>query len=447
MSAPATGRRGPSTARPAARAVYALAAGIVGALLIARAAPDLRRSMRQTPWDLNVDHLTARAYLDGYSPYTAAGAKRSGVDIAGLSGHGHPPTTAFWILPLAPLSIHTAGRLLAWITFVLLFVELTVAMHLLAVPAPIASAWLATSFVVGCSFMSYHVGVGQISGLIGFLYFVGWWAARAGKDVAAGAALGAACTLKLFPGVMVLFLLVSRRFKAAAAAGAVYLAVAAVMTARFGLGSWRRFFTVQPAIADQWMGSIQNQSVHGIVTRFFEPVCQHHGPVVPAAMRISAAVSVVLFVLATRWTWGARHRSDRSPAAFDAAFALFATLSVITSQWVWEHYAVIYVLPLVILAARLRAEWCGGRARAKIAAVATVVVGVGASWLVEVQVKQDLQRAVWAGDRALHARLHLVDTLAWLPALALAGALFIVCRWRTDAQTAPPREWSPVSPP
>jgi hypothetical protein len=422
-----------SVTRLAIRRVYLATAILVGLLLYAKAVPDLRHAFqRMIPMDLSVDHRTARAYLDNYSPFTSEGEQRSGLAAIRIGiGYGHPPTTSFWALPLAPLEIRTAQAVLGGITFLLLLIEVVATLRLLASPAPLVTAWLAMGFLLSCPFMSYHVGVGQLSGVIGFLYFIAWWGGRKGNDLITGAALGAASTMKFFPGVMILFLVVTRRWRAVGVAACVYLGIAAVMTARFGLLSWTTFFAAQSRIADRWMGDIQNQSIYGIVSRMFEPVCVPHGPVLRSAMLLAGALSVILLGLAV---WCTR-RTAQTPGSFDAAFALFAALSVVTSQWTWEHYTIIYVVPVIVLGAELYREFGTGRHRIATAAMAILLVGIVASWQINIHLKQLLQKSVQGGNRADHFALHLFDVLNWAPGIALLISLFVVCRWLSLANT------------
>jgi hypothetical protein len=435
------GDRGPVSPRELLRRLYVAAAGIVGLLLMVQAVPQLQAALADTPWDLNIDRLTARAYLDHYSPFTPGGAARSGVAASGPAGNGHPPTTSFWTLPLARMDARNASATLALITVVLLLIELLTTMTLLGVPAPTVSAWLALGYVLTCSFMKVHIALGQMSGLIGFLFFAGWTAGRRGDDAMAGAALGAACTMKMFPGVVLLLFLFTRRWRAVAAAAVVYLAIAAIMTARFGLLSWPQFFAQQGPIADRWMGDIQNQSLHGIVFRLFRPVCVWHGPVILSATLISAAVAALLIALAGWLVW----RTDRG-RGFDAAYALFVVLAVVTSQWTWEHYTVIYALPVLILAAELAASLRARRRSVAAAAMLLALAAIVAAWRIDLATKGALQVSVHQGHRQDHLRLHLYDVLNWAPGLGLLILLFVVCAWeRTDRLRTPARLSPPAS--
>lgn len=422
------------------RRAYVVVASFLGLALLIQAVPPLDRAFGDGHADLNVDILTARAFLEHYNPYTAEGTLRSGLAPVGPTGHGHPPTTSFWFLPLAGKTVHTAGAILGWLTILTLPLELAAILGALRFPAPLVSAWLASCFVLSCSFMRYHIQVGQISGLIGFLYFVAWLGGRRGDDVLAGAALGVACTLKAFPGLMVLSFLLALRWRAVAASLAVYLGVAAYMTAGFGVSSWKLFFSQQGPIADMWMCSIQNQSIHGIVLRMFRPVCGPHGPLIQEATIISTVLAMLLLA-AGIWTV---RRLVRTRRGFDAAYALFVVLSMVTSQWTWEHYTIIYVLPVLILAATLAETWRAGRHRGAAAAMFLILCAVVASWRINLDTKARLQAEYMRGATGRHLWLHVHDVLNFAPGLVLLAMLFLVCRWqdaslRDAGWTGPPR--------
>lgn len=388
----------------------------------------MEQGLGETHWDLDVDLLTARAFLAHYNPFTPEGAVRSGLSASGPAGNGHPPTTSFWFLPLTRMDSHTAGAALAWLCILLLLLQLAATLTVLRCPAPLASAWLGLTFVLGCSFLKYHLAVGQISALIAFLYFVGWYAGRTGQtrdDWLAGAALGAACTLKMFPGLMIVLFLLATRWRVLAGAGVVYLTIAAIMTAGFGLSSWPLFLAQQAPIANLWMGSIQNQSIHGIVLRLFTPVCVPHGPVLLAATLISVAISLILIAGAI---WLVR-RTVRA-GGFDLAYALFIVLSTVTSQWTWEHYTVIYVLPVLLLGNELVGRWRVRRQRGAVGALLFILTFVVASWRIDMDTKRHLQLLVHQGNRQQHLLLHLYDVLNWAPALVLLATLAVVCLWK-----------------
>jgi hypothetical protein len=379
-------------------------------LLLASAAtfavtvPRIRAALDRQPADLVVDHRAARAFLDGYSPFSAEGARRAGVAELGATGLGHPPTTSFWMLPLARLELQTASAVVGWTSVVTLAAGLALAAH--ALGAPLVLAALAFAYVVSAPFFLYHLMLGQISQLIAFAILLAWLALRSDRQAAAGVALGVACTLKLFPAVMVLYCAVTRRWRAVAVAAGVYLAVAAVMTARFGARSWAVFFSAQKEVANAWMSNVANQSLHGIAQRLVSPACELPQPVVTGALVASTLASVLLLA------WAAR---EARAASVNLGFATFAVLAVLTSQWAWEHYDVLLLLPLAIAAAEARRA----PARWQIAAIFAVL----AAFRLDVRTKVVLQQATLLGTPGAHWRLHVMEVLGWLPGVLLLALL------------------------
>jgi hypothetical protein len=423
--------------------LFSVCASAVGFLLLADRIPHVHPHLSGFPWDLAVDHLTAQGFLDHVNPFTASGAEK--LNLAqrfGNSGSGHPPTTSFWALPLARLSVEQANSVVGWVTLLLLLLEFVGIFEALGWPAVLSASWLAFAYLMSCNFMQYHIAVGQFSGVIGFLYFVSWRAGRRGEELLSGGALGLACTMKLFPGVILVLFAVQRRWQALGAAVGAFLAIAVIMTSRYGLAAWPFFLSKQSAIANSWMASLQNQSIHGVVLRYlYHPVCKGGGGLAPVATALSAGISFGLIALAA---WLAQGSARASRDAYDVSFALFVVLSVITSQWAWEHYTIIYVLPAAIAIDKLARAFGTGARRWQAAVMLLLAFGVVASWHVDMNIKTNLQRAVLGGDRSVHLRLHLYDILNWAPPFVLAGLLYSMARrFRVDPGSAR-GWWSPI---
>jgi hypothetical protein len=232
--------------------------------------------------------------------------------------------------------------------------------------------------------------------------------------------LGASCTLKLFPGVMVLFLLLSRRFRAVAAAAAVYLTIAGIMTSRYGFACWPQFFAMQGPISQHWMMNIRNGSPHGIVLHVLRPVCAATRPITWQISALSSGLALVLLVLAwllSRRTALLAAQDPRATREIDLPFALFSVLSGFLNPWVWEHYNVLLLLPLGISLVTLYGLWQDGDRRRLWAVVGFVVVAAILYLLsIDMQDKVGLPRAYQlAPSPKLHRRLHLLEAVNWMP--------------------------------
>jgi hypothetical protein len=156
---------------------------------------------------------------------------------------------------------------------------------------------------------------------------------------AAGIAIGLATVVKLFPGVLVLWLLITRRLRAAAwavIAGAVFVAITVPVT---GLQPWLDYPTV-----------LANLSAPKDTTDTLAPTVWL-APFIGftlARLLVTAAGLVVLV-----WT-------ARSNASTSVSFAIAVLVSVLIAPALYQHYLAILVLPMILaLGAGIRLRWIG----------------------------------------------------------------------------------------
>ena len=393
------------------------------------------------------DWEAAKLFLERRSPYTPEGLRSIGLE---RSGFGHPPTTAFWFIPVADLSLIVMAQVVAIAALLVLLVHVLLCVCELGLPSPLVSTTLIFSAVFSTSWMVEHLHVIQISEFIAFCYVLAWYHLRHGREELGGAFLGLACTFKLFPGVMVIYLLLARRWRAAIAAVASYVPIAMLMTWAYGFDCWRLFFAQQGAVARTWIGHIRNASVHGIVLRLLTPTCAPRTEPSHFGAFLGSAAALTVLVLVGWLLW--RQRPERRRA--DLWFALFSVVSAFVNPWVWEHYRVLLILPLLIMASQcwrdLRAAWLDWARspeptmrvrempiRETLAAlvVAAALVGVvlclGDQMWDKVQSVDAYQRGgqdpivrAW-----LHGRLHLLEVVNWLPwPLTIAALIFQTAR-------------------
>jgi hypothetical protein len=406
----------------ALRSAYAIAALLAALYLLLSTVPELDAAAHTVPGDGVIDWLGARAFWEHVNPFSAAGLARYGITAYGF---GHPPTTPFWFLPLTRWHIEMMGIVVAYVTMFMLLLHAVIIAYELDCPAPPATAALLFTAVLSTSWFRDHLRMAQLSEAIALFYVLAWYCLRQKRDVAGGAMLGLATTLKLFPGLMVLFLLLSRRWAAFVAACVSWLVVATIMTWRYGIVCWPQFFALQGAIANQWVANIRNSSLHGIVLRLFWPVCVHGGPVLPASSAI--AITLTLLLLAGAWWLSRPALAER----IDLPFALFALLSFFVNPWSWEHYNVLVVLPFMLALTTLL------RGAGRTLPLAIVLVGMALLaaivWMLDLDIALKRQLLAQYHDRpssALHVRLHLYEVFNWLPQVLLMAILTTLLWWQ-----------------
>lgn len=301
--------------------------------------------------DAAVDWAAAKLYWQGISPYTPEGLAQVGVPA-----FGHPPTTPFWFLPWTELSHQGFARSLGLLNLGLSFVLVGIVVRTLRLPSPSLLTALVFGAVQSTPAALEHAQVIQISVWIAFAYVLAWRWLRQGQSCKAGVALGLACTLKLFPGLVVLYFLVTRRFALVLSAIAAYLLVAAIMTYRWGISSWLLFFQQQGGIARKWLLDIRNASLNGVVRRAFGEHCQAsvYDETMPQVVALTLAA--VLLGLCFFTAWRATKRQPRQ-IAFDRSFGLFSVLSAYLNPWIWEHYFYLLILPALIIFRSILDDW------------------------------------------------------------------------------------------
>jgi hypothetical protein len=135
-------------------------AGILICALLAWGLPRaVDKMLNDYPWDGFVDWTSAQSFWAHENPYDASVMLRH--DIARFGGVGHPPTTAFWFLPFAALSLNGMSTSLGIIVLGMLFVQLFIICRELGLPRPLlfASTWYALT--VPAPWFFFRAGVGS----------------------------------------------------------------------------------------------------------------------------------------------------------------------------------------------------------------------------------------------------------------------------------------------
>jgi hypothetical protein len=352
------------------RAAPALAAAAAWALFALLSFSVWKELPAVYPLDGEVHWALARAFLAGDNPYLPGNVAR--YHMGHWGGPPQPPTCALWFLPFAGLPLGHLNQALGALMIALLAGQLVLIGRALRVPHAVAAAPLVGAVIVLQGWFVHHLGIAQISQLIAFLLVLAWYWLRRERQVAAGAAVGLACTLKLFPGALLPFLLVTGRRRALAAAAAVYLAVAGVVTARFGASSWRIFFAHKP-LSDQWVGRRYNASLEAMLLRLAHPGSGE----APFTGWVPAVYPYLSLAILGAALWAVRRRQP------ELSFALVACVGTFLNPWVWPHYDALLVLPAVLVAVALYRTWRASQHPPLVAALAfvTVLAAQAVLWL------------------------------------------------------------------
>jgi alpha-1,2-mannosyltransferase len=247
-----------------------------------------------------------------------------------------------------------------------------------------------------------------------------------------GVAIGLAAGIKLTPAIFVVYLLLTRRFRAAATAMGVFAATIAAgfaglpsASAHFWDGTFLNPSRISP-VQDP-----QNESLMGAMSRTL-----HTADVQHAWMPLAILVALAGLALAA----GAQRRGNEA-----AGFCLCAITGLLISPISWTHHWVIAVPALLIAAVTIyrdrirfpdRVHKRLARGLAVVALGALAVIGWG-------RLVNLAHSGLWLHFSAFSIAASEIYVLAALATLALAAGLALVKRLGGRRDTAPGRHGHP----
>jgi alpha-1,2-mannosyltransferase len=297
-------------------------------------------------YDFLAYHSAAARVLAGQPAYdtsfTAAG---------GFGLFYYPPTFIPLVLPFGLLPPTAATG--AWIVVLLVAFAAGVAL----MPVRVRTRWLVVLLAAQSWPFLYAIKLGQVGPLLFFLFAAGWrWLDSRPALVGVSAALGAA--IKLQPGLLLLWALLTRRWSAVAAGVAVLIVLAAVATLLAGAQGWADFLLLVRRVSDP-ITTPHNVTVGAIAFQYGLPV-----DLAAVVQWVSIAVAVLLVVVSAL----------RLPAA--ASYLISVIASQLLSPILWDHYALLLLLPVAWMVDRGR-WWAIGVPLA----TSVLVVGVVPAWV------------------------------------------------------------------
>ncbi len=183
------------------------------------------------------------------------------------------------------------------------------------------------------------------------------------RDVLAGVSIGFATALKLIPGLVIVYFIARRMWKAAVIAAAATALFSLAPIARYGV---RGFIDqcrdwMRTRVHGDWPVSWHNQSI----SNFAQHLAPGHTGVV-----IGAATTAVLLLLVIAKAWG----TDDARWKTAVELPLVITVAVLVSPFAWINYWMWTFPAFVILAGRTDASRVMNRKAFVAAAICTLII-------------------------------------------------------------------------
>ena len=314
---PDAGPRGGSLAR-AALPLVALACFVATSGLAVMAAAQ----SGTLGFDFQSYHQAAQRALAGQPLYDTTVLQTGGFGL-----FYYPPPFVIAILPLAALDANAAS----WV-----WLGLSVAMLLGGIwlmPVPQSVRW-ATLLLAGLSWpVAYALKLGQVGPLLLLLFALGWRWLDSPARFGAVAAIGA--LVKVQPGLVLAWMLLTRRWTAVAVGLAVIAVASLVATLAFGgAGIWTDLIVLLRNVSDP-ISTPHN----------FTPGAVAYQAGLPAGLAATIQLGSSALVLVVLVGSALLLRPE-------ASYLVTVVASQLLSPILWDHYAMLLLLPVAWLLAR-----------------------------------------------------------------------------------------------
>lgn len=270
-------------------------------------------------FDFLAYHQAANRVLTGERLYDPAVEQTGGFGL-----FYYPPPFVLAVLPFALLDPTVA----TWTWVALSLAAFLGGVALMPVSRTIR--WL-TVLLGGLSWpLAYAFKLGQVGPLLFLLFAIGWrWLDR---PIALGGSAAAGAIVKIQPGLVLAWALLTRRWSAVAA-GVIVLLVAAVVATLVtgGLSVWTDYLTVLRNVSDP-IATPHNFTPGAVAYQLGLPT-----GVAATVQLISSLAAAALVVLAAL----------RASAV--ASYLVAVTASQLLSPVLWDHYAMLLLLPVAYL--------------------------------------------------------------------------------------------------
>jgi len=303
--------------------------------------------------DSSQEWTSARNFQDGEPIYDNMRKRlerelglRKGVPLH-FERNAHPPATVLLVLPLGRMSYPAAHLAINLVSL------LAVGAAVVLIPGRwgVAGSTTFRLTLVAALLLSAPLKAqwfyGQWNAVLLLLLTLIWVCWRHRRFRAAGALIGLAASLKLFPAFLGILLLARRQWGGAAAAAAGFVVVNGVTIAVLGWEAYRDYVTeVMPslqAFQDRW----PNASIWGFFLKLFDAPSGHVVPVCDCPLLAKTLIGLVCLGTLAIVTLHSRHNG--APGSDDMAFAAAVCGMFLMSPITWEHYFLLAVLPLAVL--------------------------------------------------------------------------------------------------
>ncbi len=301
------------------------------------------------PADLAQDYIGARQLLAGKSVYPADFTEiykdlfRESPRLSDINlvVNAHPPFVSMLLFPLGFLSFENAAVIYTLITIACMF--FTIFLLLKSEDISLIYFPFIALFTLAWQPFQSNLMWGQISVLVTLFVTIGWFFSKKRHETMSGVFIALATMLKFYPGLLIVYFLINKRWKAflvsITTAGAILLL--ALIVTRYDL--FHFISNIMPQDIKNSQANLANLSINGFFSKLFLPTIGNYFTlfVSPFLNDLLFYAAVVLLLL-----YSALHIKEYNN---DLGFSLFIILSLLLSPLCWDHSLTLLLLSFAIL--------------------------------------------------------------------------------------------------
>jgi len=303
---------------------------------------------RKVSSDFVQDYISAKSLCSGVSLYGEE-IKKLEIEILGFHGppRFHPPFNALLFSPFAFLPYNNAFIVLDIISLILLLLI----NQLVVRGLELNGEWFLnlSCFLLYWYPVLYCLGTGQSSMIIAACLVGGWFCLRFEKAYIAGFLFAIATLMKLFPGLVLLYLLIMKNWRGFFATVSFIILGLVVTAFIVGFDDIRTYSIVMIGrFANEWSGCVLNHSLNGVIARVFgersswtEPLIQL--PQIRSLLVILLDSAILIYTILKMRVMAVKKE------LVDYAFGLTIVAMLLLSPITWGHIFPVLILPIGLL--------------------------------------------------------------------------------------------------
>jgi len=306
------------------------------------------------PTDYPMDYIAGKQLLSGKTVYPSNFmemyrnlALTRGIAIKThykFTNH-HPPFVAMLLLPLSLLSFENAVVLYSLITILCMFFI----NYLLLKSEDISLLYFPFICLFTFAWLPFHSNLlhGQISILVALFVTIGWFYYKRENEIMSGIFIALATMLKFYPGLLIVFFLINKRYKALLSSiiSSIIIMSLALIVTKHDL--FTLYFNIIPEHVKFFETDLVNFSINSFFSKLFLPIKPYNNTTVLTIVVSPFLKNIFLYLtIASLIFYVVLNIKEYNN---DLGFSLFVILSLLLSPICFPHYLILLLLPFIIL--------------------------------------------------------------------------------------------------